>query len=392
MKHTNLLLKLSILASFTLATMSLKAQSIDIKVNDDAIKITPTGRMYLDGAVFIDDETDLSNGVTMSDLRLGLKAKYKLWEIKLDVGYANSKVSAKDVFVQYNLNKSSYLRGGNFYESYGLDQMESTSNTTFISKNGSAIVFGPNRKIGLSYIGWKKLYWISAGVFADSGALNNDKDGDDGYSANARFVLTPFKERGKILHLGLAGVVRKADANGRDEDGSDKYNRQFKFSSPILNEIDKTQAIDVNIPNADFQAKYAAELVAAIGPVYFQGEYFHSNVKRRQGLSSYISDGGYAQIGFLAIGGDYSYSTAWSRMSIPRPGSLEFAARYNYTNLDSDNFKGGTMSDFTFGANYYINKYMAVKLNYSYIAMGKNAPKLSNQQISIFQVRYQVVF
>lgn len=391
MKRTYLLLRQSILVALILVSLSTKAQSVNIKVDDDVLKITPAGRMYLDGATFIDDKTDLSNGVTMSDLRLGIKAKYKSWEVKMDIGYHHSKVSAKDVFVQYNLNKSSYFRLGNYYESYALDQMESTSNTAFITKNASAIVFGPNRKIGLSYIGWKKLYWVSAGAFADSGALNNDKEGDDGYSVNGRFVFTPFKEKGKILHLGLAGVVRKADANGRDEDGIDKYNRQFKFSTPIVNEVDKTQAIDISIPNADFQAKYAAELIAGWGPVYFQGEYFHSNVKRRMGLPSYISDGAYGQIGFLAIGGDYNYSSAWARMSAPRAGSLEFAARYNYTNLDRGNFKGGTMSDITLGANYYLNKYMAVKLNYSYASLGKNA-KLANENISVFSVRYQVVF
>lgn len=392
MKKLNLLHKIFSIVTLSLTTIAVNAQSVNIKAGDESIKITPTGRMYLDGAVLLHDKTDLSNGVTMSDLRLGLKAKYKSWEVKLDIGYSQSKVSAKDIFVQYNLNKNSYLRGGYFYESYALDQMESTSNSTFISKNGSSIVFGPNRKIGLEYIGWKKLYWIGAGVFADGGALNNDKEGDQGYAASGRFVLTPFKEDGKILHFGLAGSLRKADANGWDENGNDKYNRQFKFKSHILNDVDKTEAIGINISNADFQAKYATELIAAYGPVFLQAEYFHSNVKRRQGLPSFIADGGYAQIGFLAIGGNYRYSNAWSRMAIPRPGSLEFAVRYNYTNLDDKNFKGGILSDFTIGANYYFNKHMAVKLNYSYLSMNKNASKLKGENINVIQARYQVVF
>ncbi len=385
--------KLIITACTFLCAGMLSAQSVDVKVGDESIKITPVGRMYLDGAVFMEDETSLDNGVTMSDLRLGLKAKYKSWEVKLDIGYANSKVSAKDIFVQYNLNKSSYVRGGNFIEPFGLDHMESSSNTTFISPNGSSNVFAPSRKIGLEYIGWSKLFWYGGGVFADNGAIKNEQDrGDDGYSGAGRFVFTPFEESGKILHIGLAGALRKADASGKDEEGSAKYLRKFKFASNILNTKDTRTAIGTTINNADFQAKYAVELIAAYGPLYLQGEYFHSNTKRRAGLPTYKADGAYAQIGFLAIGGNYGYSSSWSRMATPRPGSLEFAVRYNYTNLDGNEFsKGGTMSDITLGANYFLNKYMAIKLNYSYMSLGQNAA-LANENISVFSVRYQVVF
>lgn len=57
---------------------SLSAQSVDVKVGEETIKITPMGRFYFDGATYLEDETDLSNGVALTDVRLGLKPGIKV--------------------------------------------------------------------------------------------------------------------------------------------------------------------------------------------------------------------------------------------------------------------------------------------------------------------------
>jgi len=103
--------RLTILAALSLfAFSSLFAQSVDVKIADETVKITPMGRFYFDGATYIEDGTDLSNGVAMSDVRLGLKAKYKSFDMKVDLGFAGGKVGYKDIFLQYNLNKTSYVK------------------------------------------------------------------------------------------------------------------------------------------------------------------------------------------------------------------------------------------------------------------------------------------
>lgn len=380
--------------AFMLGVSSLSAQSVDVKVGDgETIKITPGGRFYFDGATFIEDETDMSNGVSLSDLRVGLKAKYKNWDAKIDVGFASSTVSAKDIFLQYNFNKSSYLRGGHFAEPFGIDHMESSGNIKFLTANGTSNAFSPGRKVGLEYVGWTKNLWFGAGVFGDGDDINNKIEGDDGYAATGRLVFNPLQNPGKIFHVGVAGSYRKADAAGYDASGRDNP-KSISYGSALLSNVDKRKVISAKIADADYQAKYALELIGAYGPVFFQGEYFYSIAERKNDLASYKASGAYGQIGILAIGGDYTYSSSWGRMGTPKPGSLEFALRYNYTDLDDSGsgIKGGRMSDWSFATNYYLNKYITFKLNYNNVSLGKNASLAADETINAIQARVQVIF
>lgn len=370
------------------------AQTIEIKTNEnESIKITPTGRFYLDGAAYVDDQTDLGNGVYMNDIRVGLKAKYKQFDIKVDVGFAGGKVSAKDVFFQYNLNKHSYLRTGHFAEPFGIDHMESSSNIKFITPNASSSAFSPGRKLGLEYIGWNKYMWVGAGLFADGDAMKNSIDGDDGFSVTGRWVLNPLQKKGRILHVGLSGSYRKADASGYNEDGEANLKRVV-FESRLNTNVERRKGLNAVIIGADYQAKYAVELIGAYGPVFLQAEYFNALVEQVQDWPTYKASGAYAQVGVLAIGGDYAYSSSWARMGSPKPKSLEFVLRYNYTDLNDGHagVKGGIMSDWSFAANYYLNKYVMFRLNYSYMSLGENNPFAAGEDIHSVQARVQVVF
>lgn len=382
-----------ILFTTMFAALSIKAADIEITTGDDKVTISPMGRFYLDGAVFSKDKTNLGNGVYMSDARVGLKAKYQQFDMKVDVGYAGGKVSAKDIFVQYSFVKNSYIRAGHFAEPFGLDHMESSSNIKFITANATSYAFSPGRKLGFEYIGWNRNMWVGAGVFGDGDAVNNSKAGDDGYSIAGRYVFNPLQKEGRILHVGLAGTVRKADANGYNEDGY--HNPRFvNYSSRLNTNVDKTKVLNATISNANYQSKYAVELIAAYGPVHLQAEYFNAHVTRKDGLQSYKASGAYAQVGFLAIGKNYSYASAWARMAAPKPKSLEFVVRYNYTDLNDNKAQiyGGRMSDIALAANYYLNKYIVLKMDYTHASFGKKGVAMLDENVDVVQARIQVVF
>ena len=338
---------------FSLALMAQEAPKEEKKLN-----LSVGGRFYMDGAVYFKDETPLSNGVGMSDLRIGLKAKYGKWDGKIDVGFANSKVSMKDVFAQYNFAGNSYMRAGHYAEPFGIDYMESSSNIKFITAGATTQAFAPGRKLGVEYIGWTKNLWFAGGVFSDKD-INNSTKGNDGYAFTGRMVFNPLQDPGKILHIGAAGSYRRADANGFDADGEDNP-RNINYASNAETYIESTKFISATIDDAKNQVKYALELIGGIGPVNFQGEFFQSFVNRENDLKRYDAKGAYGQIGVLALGGDYTYSAAWARTASPKAGALEFVVRYNWTDLNNDKsaIYGGKMNDISVAANYYLNKYI----------------------------------
>lgn len=58
--------------------------------DEPKFSIKPTGRMLLDGAVYMPDGDGFSDGVAMPDIRIGAKASYGKWAAKIDVGYTST--------------------------------------------------------------------------------------------------------------------------------------------------------------------------------------------------------------------------------------------------------------------------------------------------------------
>lgn len=386
--------KLSILFCLLISPLVAKAQiNISTGEGKDQVKFTPTTSIFLDGAAYIDDKTDLGNGLGLPELRLGFKADYQRWTTRVDIGFAYNEVSVKDVFAQYSINQTSHLKVGHYPEPFGLDRMESSSRIKFMTPSASSEAFSPNRKIGVMYTGWSKYFWYAGGLFGDGDAVRNGNEGDDGYAATGRFVFNSLNNSGKVFHLGFSGAVRKADANGRDDDGQKVY-KSLKYSSSLLTNIESLNPLEAVVDEVNYQAKYAVELIGVFDRFFLQSEYFHTNVRRHHDAPTYQAEGVYAQIGYMLIGGDYTYSTSVARLGNNKPKSLEVVGRFNYTDLNDarSGIYGGNMRDWSLAFNYYLNRYMMFRLNYSYINTGRQNPALANEDIQAIQARVQVVF
>lgn len=395
--NTMLKYKLLFLLSLTIACFSGNAQSLEVKAgqnDDDKVKITPMGRIYFDGAFYFDDDTDLSNRVTIPDARIGLKAVYKKWDVKLDLGFGSNKATVKDIHLRYNFSKNSSLKLGHYGEMFGYANWESSSTTKFNGKSGSTSAFESGRVVGLAYSRYENKYWMALGVYSDKGAFSNTTEGDNGYSTAGRLLYTPFKQSGKILHVGLSGTIRKADANGFDEDGKENPRKISYTGSFGPTAIEKRKPLSATITDADYQAKYVAEALGSYGPVFVLAEYYHANVKRKSALPTYKASGGYVMVGFLALGDCYEYGSESGRMKLPKPSSLEIVAQYDYLDLDDDHsgIYGGRENSIAVAANYYLNKLITLKANYYYLKLGHRSVIAPGEKIHSIQARVMVLF
>ena len=82
MKIIGLYLKFSFLLSLILTTSRITAQNLP-----DGIQYKITGRLLMDGGVYLKNPNNFGNGTEFNDLRIGVKATYQNWGMKLEMGY-----------------------------------------------------------------------------------------------------------------------------------------------------------------------------------------------------------------------------------------------------------------------------------------------------------------
>lgn len=379
---------------------SVKAQTLEIKTGtntEDNIKITMGGRIAFDGAVYFDDKTPLGNGMTISDVRLTSKMRYKKWDAKIDFGFSDKKVNTKDIHLIYNINENSWVKLGYAGEQLGLENWESSAWLKFMTAAASSQVFGSGRQLGFTYVKWNKRIYYSGGFYTDSDAITNSKEGNQGYAFVGKFSVDPVSTNDKLVHIGISGEYRNGNRDGLDD--NKKTKRIMSYSGNLNTNVEKKKPLDITITNVKDQYRWVTELLATAGPAFLQGEYYSIHINRKANNHSYNADGFYVQTGFLILGDKtYKYNLGDRRLKKPGDKTLEMAIRYDYTDLNdgiynTEILKGGRMSDLSLALNYYLNKYIGFKVNYSYINLGPyNNYGTNKENINLIQGRVMVVF
>ncbi len=379
-------------------------------------------RIFLDGDLYFDDFTDRGSGAELSTARVRVISKLgNKFDMKLDIDLM-SKTFLKDAYFRWHTNKNGFLRAGHFAEPFSAENIQSTMDYSFINKSATMQAFGTGRALGLAYRYYHPYFWVEGGLFSEK-LKESYGHGDMGWAATGR-VLARVQRDDWHIHVGGGLSYRRPDANGF-VNGSDDYNREVTFSSNLESSVDNTKFLSATATNAKDIFKYNVEFMAHWKKLYVKGEWTGVDVDRErdwEGLAqsymgtmmgawfptaeswkSFLGDdhdysfSGYsAEIGVIAIGADYKYSSVEGMMRRPKGKTLEFVARYNHTDLNSivpgstyynngytgagfytspmliewymtnDSVAGGVVDSFTFGVNYYITNTIHVRVNYNY--------------------------
>ena len=139
MRHTLLILMLLACGMNASAQLTLKSEKGDFEAR-------LIGRALFDGGVFFSDKTSLGNAVEVYDVRLGTVVRFlERWTGKIELGFAKSKVSMKDIYIEYNDGKNLF-KVGHYFEPFSLEYRIGTSDMKF---NGAAVTgtaFGGRRR------------------------------------------------------------------------------------------------------------------------------------------------------------------------------------------------------------------------------------------------------
>ncbi len=346
-----------------------------------------TGRMLMDGGIFLENDNHLGNGTEFNDLRVGVKASYRQWDMKVEIGYTGNKVSIKDAFATYT-SGNHIIQVGQFYEPFTMDMLCSTFELRFHQSPGAVLAMTNSRRLGVAYTYNTQHYYACGGFFTDND-INNLKNTSQGYAIDGRLVYRPMNRAGKLLHLGVAAVYRTPDSALSDDDNINT----FIYKSPGVSTIDNRNQIYAEVSNSRYQFKLGTELLIYYRKFFLQSEYIRTQVRRQEGLTAYTGQGGYVQCSWLLIGDEYAYDASLACPARPVGRALELCGRFNTVDMNDRkaDIRGGAQKDISLGLNYYINKYIGVKVNYSYVMPGSHIKEISDKNFGVLQARFQFI-
>jgi phosphate-selective porin OprO/OprP len=151
------------------------------------------------------------------------------------------------------------------------------------------------------------------------------------------------------------------------------------------------------LPTANYQV-IGGEFAAGLGSMVFQSELMLGMLDQ-QGSSFLHLPAGYAQLGYVVTGERRMYDKKAGAFTRVVPdvnfgkggsGAIEVCGRYSTLDLNDANVAGGRLQDFTFGINWYLNKYTRVDFNFIHPILDR--PIGNNTNADVFGTRVQFDF
>lgn len=370
------------------------AQPIELAPKvEEKVEIKSVGRIHFDGGVLGANNyhNQFVSGVALADFRAGLVMRYGQWKSKIEMGYANQALSVKDVFIEYDFDKHTLLRGGYFLHQFGMQSVFGASAKIAMEEPLSNSAFYNSRLLGLMLQHQKDKFFGTLSLFAENEAIkqSTDKTGSQGMGMMSRLLYRLHREEGNIFHVGISGAFETPRYNKDAALNHSSYILKTSFPTRIA----RVTAQEATINNATFLYKFSPEVLFAKGRWGLEAQYYYLNANRKSGFEAFDASGAYAMVRAIIKGSPYAYVNADGVMATPKAGSMELVAGYDYTDLSNSKagILGGRLNDYSLTFNYYINKYVIWRVRTSYTSVGYRADK-ENTNLGLIETRLQIKF
>jgi phosphate-selective porin OprO/OprP len=289
---------------------------IEVKTSDGNYSAKLGGRIQWDYNYAelngVADEDDFS----IRRARLYLSGNLNDWSYKVQFNVGNDIGGThEDLYIKYNgWGKKAVVTIGNQNEPFGLEQLESSKDISYLERSAVTEAYAPGRKEGILFSGQRGDVTYALGIFEDDGEDGSEGAGD-GTAVTGRVTYAPIKSANQVFHLGVAH-------SNRDQD------------------------IDIT----------GLEVAYTKGPYHIQSEFISSeeNDATREGL--------YVQAGWILTGESRPYKNGIFKRIKPgnTSGAWEVLVRYeDGDGAYSDEELGSTdATSYGVGINYYLNKFI----------------------------------
>ena len=360
-----------------------KAKTGDIRVywkdglrldsNNGRFKLRIGGRIHSDFGFFSADKSltdkigDIKDGHELRRARLFMSGTIGRVDYKADYDFGGGDADLKDVFIGLNkLPGLGKLKVGHFKEPFGLEELTSSNNVTFMERAITS-PFAPSRNTGVAFqngaAGGQVTYAL--GVFRDSDGYGNSV-GDAGVSVTGRITGTPVNEDGgrRLLHLGAAFSHQGVP--------TDKIRFRSRPPAHLM-----PRFVDTGSFAGRSYDLVGLEAASVSGPFSLQAEYVKASTDAEATgdptFQSFYVQGSFFPTGeyrrYKASSGVFDRVKPNSSLADGGPGAIELVARYSWMDLNDNvghsvSTQGGEMKSVTLGVNWYVNNHARVMWNY----------------------------
>lgn len=359
-------------------------------------RISPAGRILLDAGGTLSTDKDLQKaGATIPDVSLGAVMNMGKWDVRIDVGFNDLQLGLRDVFFRYTLDSRMQLKVGHFHQPYGLQSATSNTFKYTTEQPLSNRVLNEDRQLGAAFQYADSMLFAAFSAHADTKsalgrlACDNGRTAE-GYGVQTRLAVHPVCGAGRLVQVGVSGGVSFPQKRSTDG-GSD---RVFTYQANLPTRLFNRTALFAEVDNARDSWQFSPELLLAFGPVALESQYYFRQVNAGQfSKRPFRSYGTYAIARWMILGGDYAYSTATGALANPKKG-LELVGMYNYTCLSDRRagILGGRANGFSATMNWYINRFMILRLHYSHTKVWDRTGQEDGQTLNVVTARLQVNF
>ncbi|MFP4064728.1 MAG: OprO/OprP family phosphate-selective porin [Bacteroidales bacterium] len=327
---------LSVLCTFLIISTTVQAQNFGIR-----------GRIHMDAFYGIYEADEFVNGFNNRRARMGMDGRLNdHWDGKIEVDFADGKVTPKDFFLRRSFENGGRLRIGYFKKPHGLSQLTSDNRITFIERSAMSNMGRNPERMGLGYELFKTRLGFSSMVFGRALGQRDALEDDMPLGVALRGVYAPEVGSGR-LHFGASVVYEDLRSNTGI--------RYSDHPEALDSKGGSVKYLDVSIPDAENTLLAGVEILYLNGPFSVEGEYLQTSVGTAQGNDPAFH-GYHVQAGYVLTGESRSYSTGFVGGISPEndSGAWEVAVRYSLMDLRDDIYVGDKQSNVTFALNRYV--------------------------------------
>jgi phosphate-selective porin OprO/OprP len=353
------------------------------------------GRLQVDAAGYLNDNSDLNSGSEIRRARLEmLGTVWRDWDFKLQYDFTEAGPEGfRDAYIRYTGFKDYGVNGitvGQFKEPFSLEELTSSNYISFMER-ALPNVFVPKRARGIGVNGTYADVLTAAAGFFGEGVDSDDFDNDDeseGYGGSGRVTFAPIHTPTRVVHVGGSASWRTPDEAA-----------MVRFRQRPESHVTDVRLVDTDVFEADDFASYGAEAAVVYGPLSLQGEFIGTSVDRQRFDTPDVGFSGWYVFGSWFLTGEsrpYEFDTGVFGNLKPKSvvgkggiGAWELLARYSSLDLSDGVIDGGEEKDVTLGLNWYPNSNLRLLLNYIWVADVDGGP-FDGARPSVAQARAQV--